>query len=164
VLAGFVAQVSTAGPSSSGGAVVVAGDVGGHLGWMADIAFQRGDRTVALGRVTVDNASGLAAFLARASWGRTTVRAGLGLRSGGAWLSGTPVDFTTVGGGAVNGAWWGPLALVDGSVTLGGRVVLELTFEGGRVLLPVVATIPGAAPVAIDGNWIRGALGVGFTM
>ena len=54
--------------------------------------------------------------------------------------------------------------MVDGSLTLRGRIVLELTLEAGQVLLPVIATVQGADPVAVDGTWIRGGFGVGFTM
>jgi len=164
LLAGVVAQASTAGPPSAGGGVVVAGDVGSHLGWMADVAFQHGSRTLSLGRITADNVSVLGALFARASRGHAAVRVGLGARAGGAWLSGSPADPATAVGGAVSGPWWGPLAIVDGSLTLRGRIVLELTVEAGRVLLPVIATVQGVNGVAMDGAWIRGGFGVGFTM
>ena len=88
LLADVVAQASTAGPPSAGAAVVVAGDVGSHLGWMADVAFQRGSRSFSLGRVTADNVSVLGALFARATRGRAAMRVGLGARGGGAWLSG----------------------------------------------------------------------------
>jgi hypothetical protein len=164
LVAGVVAQASTGGPPSAGGGVVVAGDVGSHLGWMADAAFQHGSRSFALGRVTTDNVSVLGALFARVSRGPASVRAGLGARGGGAWLSGSPADAATAVGGAVSGPWWGPVAIVDGSITLRGRIVLELTIEGGRVLLPVIATVQGVNAVAMDGTWIRGGFGVGFTM
>jgi hypothetical protein len=142
----------------------MAGDTTHRLGWMADVTFQRGERTFALGQVTADTVSVLAALLARASRGSLALRAGLGARVGGAWLSGTPADPSTAVGGVVQGAWWGPVALLDASLTVRKRVVLELTVESGHVARPVVATVPGADPVPIDGTWIRGGLGVGFTL
>jgi hypothetical protein len=163
LLAALAAQTSTAGLRSWGGAIVAAGHAGVHLGWMADLAFQHGERTFTLGRVTADTVSGLGALLGGVSWGGTGVRGGLGVRGGEAWVSGAPADPTTAVGGAVRGFWWGPVAVVDVSLTLRGRFVLALTFEAGRVILPVVATVQGADPVAIDGTWVRGALGVGFT-
>lgn len=164
LLAGFVAQTSTAGPWSSGGGVVVAGDVGAHAGWMVDVTFQQGRSAFAVGQVTVDNASALGALFARASRGAAAIRLGAGARGGGAWLSGSPADSSGVIGGVVSGPWWGALGIVDASVTLRGRIVLELMLEAGRVLLPVTATVHGASPVAIDGAWMRGGVGVGFTM
>jgi hypothetical protein len=164
LLADVVAQASTAGPPSAGAAVVVAGDVGSHLGWMADVAFQRGSRSFSLGRVTADNVSVLGALFARATRGRAAMRVGLGARGGGAWLSGSPAETGTAVGGAVSGPWWGPVAIVDGSFTLRGRIVLELTVEGGRVMLPVTATVQGTNALAVDGAWMRGGVGVGFTM
>jgi hypothetical protein len=164
LLAGFVAQTSTAGPWSTGGGVVVAGDVEAHVGWMVDVTFQQGRSAFAVGQVTVDNASALAAVFARASRGAAAIRLGAGARGGGAWLSGAPAESAGVIGGVVSGPWWGGLGIVDASVTLRGRFVLELMLEAGRVLLPVTATVHGASPVAIDGAWMRGGLGVGFTM
>jgi hypothetical protein len=164
LLASFVSQVSAAGPTSLGGGVTLAGDAGAPLGWMAEVAFQHGERGFALGRVTADNVSALGALLARRSHGHAALRAGVGVRGGGAWLSGTPADPETAVGGAVSGAWWGPVVLIDGSYAVGGRVVVELTIEAGRVLLPVIATVPGGESVAVDGTWLRGALGVGFML
>jgi hypothetical protein len=159
-----VAQVSGAGPTALGGGLAVGGDVGAHLGWMAGVGFQHGEQAFALGRVSVDNANALVALVARVSRGQAALRAGLGARGGGAWLTGTPADPGNTVGGAVNGAWWGPAALVDGSYALRGRLIVALTVEAGRVLLPVVATIQSGETVAIDGLWLRGALGVGFTL
>jgi hypothetical protein len=164
LLAGVVAQVSAAAPTALGAGLAAAGDVGVHFGWMADVTFQHGERTFALGRVTADNANALAALVARVSREHVALRAGVGVRGGGAWLSGTPADPANTVGGAVNGAWWGPAALVDGAYALRGRLVVALTVEAGRVVLPVVATIQGGETMAIDGLWLRGALGVGFTL
>jgi hypothetical protein len=164
LLAGVAAQASTAGPWSTGGGVIVAGDVEAHLGWMVDVTFLQGQRTFALGRVTADNVSALGGFFARASRGVAAIRLGVGARGGGAWLSGSPADSSGVVGGVVSGPWWGAVGIADASVTLRGRIVLELMLEGGRVVLPVIATVQGAGPVAIDGAWMRGGIGVGFTM
>ena len=163
VLAELGVQTFASGPRSLGGAVIVAGTATRHLGWMADISFQRGERDFALGRVTLDIGSALGALLVGASWGRAALRGGLGARAGEAWLSGAPAESTSAVGGVVRGRWWGPVALLDGSLTLRGRIVFEITLEAGRVLLPVVATVQGADPVAVDGNWIRGGVGAGFT-
>lgn len=164
LLAGAVAQASTAAPWSTGGGVIVAGDVETHLAWMVDITFLQGQRTFALGQVTADNVSALGALFARATRGAAALRLGVGARGGGAWLSGSPDESAGVVGGVVSGPWWGVLGILDASVTLRGRIVLELMLEGGWVLLPVTATIQGANPVAIDGAWMRGGIGVGFTM
>ena len=163
LLAAFTAQTSTADLQSLGGGLLLGGNLGARLGWMADVGFQHGDRQVALGRVSADSATTAGALVVGPTWDRIALRAGLGVRAGGAWLSGTPTDPAAVGG-AVRGFWWGPLAVLDGSLTLRGRVVLELTLEAGHVMLPVVATVQGADPVAVDGTWMRGGFGVGITL
>jgi hypothetical protein len=163
LLAAVAVQTSTADLQSIGGGLLLGGNLGVRFGWMADVGFQHGDRQVALGRVSADSATTAGALVVGPTWDRIALRAGLGVRGGGAWLSGTPTDPAAVGG-AIRGFWWGPIAVLDGSLTLRGRIVLELTLEAGHVMLPVVATVQGADSVAIDGTWIRGGLGVGITL
>ena len=77
-----------------GGGSLVAGDVGRplRLDGRRGVPARRA-ATSALGRVTADSASTLGALArARLDAGRAAVRAGLGVRGGGAWLSGTPAD------------------------------------------------------------------------
>jgi hypothetical protein len=104
------------------------------------------------------------ALLGGTSFGGVSLRAGLGARGGGVWLNGTPAPSSAAVGGAVRGPWWGPVVVLDGSAVLRQRLVLEVNIEAGRVLLPVLASVQGAEPVAVDGNWIGVTFGVGITL
>ncbi len=163
LLAATAIQTSTSGLQSWGGGMIVGGDPVPYLGWLLDLTFQHGQQAFTLGRVTADTASALGAVLAGPSRDRFALRAGLGIRAGGAWIIGTPSDAPTVGR-TVRGGWWGPVAIVDGSLIVHRRIVIEIIVELGRVVLPVAGTVQGGSSVAIDGNWIRGGLGVGFTL
>ena len=145
-----------------GGALVVAGDGPRHLGWLADLTFQHGSRALPEGQVSADSLTGLAAAVGHWSRGRFVLRGGAGVRGGVAWLGGTPRDPDVTVGGAVRGAWWGPAAVVDGSVRVGRRGVIAIAVEVGRTQLPVTAFVQGGSPVVIGGTWIRAGLGVGF--
>ncbi len=155
---------SNAGPRQWGAGLLVGGDVAHHMGWMVDLSVGHGSRAFSLGLVTAETVGGLLAVLGHVPLERATLRGGIGARGGGAWLSGMPADPGIAFGGAVRGLWWGPVFLIDGTVALGQRALLGLTFEVGRTILPVTARVQGDSPVVIDGTWLRGTLGVGFVL
>jgi hypothetical protein len=161
LVVGPIVQSSTAGTLSWGGAATLGARLGDRLGWLVDVALQHGEQTFALGRVSADSASALAALTAVAARGALALQAGLGARAGRAWLSGMPASPAV--GGALRGMWWGPAAVAGASMTFARRLVIELALEAGFVALPVVAEVQGSTEsVAIDGVWIRGGLGVGI--
>ena len=160
----FGGRAPNTGPRLWGGALTVADGGPRHIGWVADLSFEHGDRRFSIGRVSTDSLSGLVGIVGQASRGRLDARGGVGARVGIAWLSGTPGDPDTAVGGTVRGSWWGPAVLVDSGVRLGRRAVVRLGLEGGRVLRPVTAIVQGESAVAIGGIWWRSALGVGFAL
>jgi hypothetical protein len=163
VASSFAANKSLAAqPWLFGGALVVAGDGPRHLGWLADLTFQHGGRSLSQGQVSADSLTALAAAVGHWSRGRFVFRGGLGMRGGVVWLGGTPRDSEITVGGAVRGFSWGPAALLDGGVRVGRRGVVTIAFELGRAALPVTAFVQGDDPVVIGGTWIRAGVGVGL--
>jgi hypothetical protein len=163
LFAAAIAQTSSTTLQTWGGAVVLSGTIARPLAWRLDLALQHGQRTVPLGHVTADLASAGGALVAQVQRGRATLGVGLGARAGWAWVRGIPDGSGPAVGDALRGFWWGPVTLVGASVAVWRRLALELTIEGGHVMLPVVAMVQGSNPVAVDGTWIRGGAGVGIT-
>jgi hypothetical protein len=161
LFAAAVAQTSTTHVDTWGAALVLGGTLSVRLGWRLDMALQHGDETVALGRVSVDLASAGGSLVAQLRRGRATFSAGLGARTGRAWLTGTPNETSPAIGATVRGLWWGPVTVVGASVALWRRLAFELSVEAGHVIVPVVALVQGSPAVAIDGTWLRGGAGVG---
>ena len=144
-----------------GGSVEVTGDLRRWLAWQGALGMARGTRSTPLGLVTADSASAELAVALQARSARLAVHAGLGLRLGSAWLSGSPSAASAVGG-SVQGLWWGPLATIGGCLRGPGPVVWLAAVEGGVTARGVVADVQGSTSTSLDGPWLRIGLGAGL--
>ena len=146
-----------------GGGLRLSGDHEYHLGWAADVLYLYGSSAVQNGSVTSNMLSFSAAATARYELSIVELRAGLGLRGGAVWLTGSPSDPLTMEGRTVSGGFMGPLLFAGVDVKLPRRAWLDLKVEGGWMLVPVKGFDSGTSGVSVDGPWVGVQLGVGYS-
>ena len=60
------------------------------------------------------------------------------------------------------GPFAGPMALIGASLALPRRLLIELSLEGGYVVLPVGARVAGVRAIAVEGPWLGLQAGLGI--
>ena len=143
-----------------GGGLRVSRDLGATLGLIVDAQAHRGSRTVSLGRVSTDVLDLGALAGRRIGWSRTTLFVGAGIRAGTARLDGMPVD-ASVSGSKFWAPWLGACAIGSVDVAVTRSLALDLSVDGGYVLVPVGGLVGDRRETAVDGALIGVHIGIG---
>lgn len=145
-----------------GGGLRVGGDHRYHLGWAADLLSHHGENGNTLGALSTDTLSIGAVLSLHREFRRLAVRAGAGVRAGATRLGGQPQDPQQAAGGALWGAFAGPLAALSATLALPHRLALELSLEGGYEAYPVGGRVAGKRVIAVEGPFLGLQLGIGM--
>lgn len=146
-----------------GGGVGVGWDSSRHVGLTLDVLARHGVADLGLGSISVDTVSLGATTNFFFGWTRLRLRAGGGLRGGMVRLHGQPADPARTKGDSFFGGWLGPALALGATGRIGRRIALELTAEGGYVVLPVIGQTAGSpdCTVSIAGPFLGLQLGIG---
>jgi hypothetical protein len=154
---------SWAGSFRYGGGVRVCRDHAGGYGWGADVIAETAVDDLSLGEVTTTSVSGaLTAHLER-RFGPVLARAAIGARIGAVSMRGDPEGRSGVLGSEVSGLAGGPMARLGAQLTPASGLTLALSVESGAHALEMRGTVDGREEQALDGAWLGGHLGVGWT-
>jgi hypothetical protein len=145
-----------------GAGVDVGVDVYRSLSLDLDLLVEHARTGYALGDVTTDLASVGAALGLRYELARFTLHTGAGLRVGVAHLQGQPSSGAVASGHDVTGPWAGPLLNCGARYTWPPGLTVELSAEGGYVVLPVRGSVTGASDIAADGALVGARLSAGW--
>ncbi len=154
-------RIWPAGWTSLGAGVAASGWVARHALVRADALYEHGTAQVVQGTAVVDSVSaGVAALLAvrPAGW---QLGAGLGARLGGTRLGGRPDESTLARGKAFLAASGGPMGVLLVAPPPLGRLTFELSFEWGRVTMPVDGRAGDVHSFAVEGSWLGATFGAG---
>jgi hypothetical protein len=145
---GFGARASRSGP--------------GLLGFRIDLLADYGQRSTAIGTVSVDTVSVGPSLFVQARRGLFALEGGAGLRVGLADLTGHPNASSQERGGSLLSAWGGPVVNVDAYAELIHGVALALGGELGDAPFPVRGLVvgPSGGDVSIVGVWFGAHVGV----
>lgn len=146
-----------------GGGVRVERDISTSLGWSVDVLGHHGERSVALGNISVEALSSGASLMFHRAWVPLTLCAGPGLRLGIARVRGEPLSDAAYGD-SITGVWGGPFATGRGSVALSKKLALGAGVEGGVGLFDVIGRADGVRAAVIGGPWIAGAVSFGLLL
>lgn len=146
-----------------GGGAGVGWDSARHVGFTVDLLVRRGTATLELGTISVDTLSAGGTAQLSYGWTRLRLRTGVGLRGGLVRMHGQPADPARTEGDSFLGGWLGSALVLGATVRLSRRIVLELTAEGGYVVLPVIGQYASdsAHAAAIAGPFLGLQLGLG---
>jgi hypothetical protein len=137
-----------------------------HQGWWgAELGFgvARAEADTALGSVEATTWSGTLRPTLRFGSNAAWLKAGAGARLGVARLVGTPADVEQARGGSIAGTWGGP-SLHGGAGIAWSQIALGFGIEAGYVLRAVSGSVDDGHAVAVDGAWVAGTIGVGWTL
>lgn len=148
-----------------GGALTVEQRVFGRFGWLADIVGQHARSRIPLGEARAWLVSACAAFTASVRLpGRAELLAGIGGRLGLAHLAGVADRPNQVSEDSVLGAWAGPLIVLGLRIPVAVRWVLTFDLHAAYIALPVRGYVDGDGGFNVDGAWLLGKVGVGFSL
>ncbi|MDX2010780.1 MAG: hypothetical protein SFW67_11335 [Myxococcaceae bacterium] len=130
------------------------------LGGHADVCFATATVSRAGGAVVSTMVDGAVGLDVRWAAGPVQLRAGPGLRVGGAALEGRPGPERV--GGLVTGVMWGPQVSVGASLVPVARLVVSAFVDGGLWAPRLRGEVFGDAPVETAGPVVTAGLGVGW--
>jgi hypothetical protein len=144
----------------AGGGLRLIGDTSYHLGWDVDVQYLGATTENPLGDVRSDLFGARFAVHGQVRVPRVYIRGGGGLRLGLIRNAGTPSATSDTGFGVQWGPWLTPTLVGSISVAI-GRLRLDLSLEGGYVLVPVRARAAGQIVAEHEGPQLLVSLGVG---
>ena len=152
----------TSGPVLLGGGIRLGKDLPAHLALSLDLMFVHGSEAVSLGRVATDLITVAPALLARVRLGPVDLRGGVGLRVGGARLTGSPANPATARGDSLVAAVYGPMLTVSTSVRLWRFLLVEIAGEAGWLIRAIGGLVAHQREVSLGGAFLGFQLGLGF--
>lgn len=146
-----------------GGGLRVTRDHTSGLGWSADMVAETARETASLGEVTTRSVSGALSAHASRRDGPVALRAAAGARLFAVSMRGEPDEPDAVLGRELTGFAGGPMARLVAQIVPTGGLTFALSLEAGVHLLEVRGTVDGHKEESLEGAWLSGLLGAGWT-
>lgn len=144
----------------AGGGLRLLGDTSYHLGWDVDLQYLGATTNDPLGEVRSDLIGARFAVHGQVRVPHVIVRGGGGLRLGLIRNTATPANPDETTASVQLSPWLTPILVGSISVAI-GRLRLDLSLEGGYVLIPVRARAAGQIVSALEGPQLLVSLGIG---